>query len=77
MGKASTNQTIFSSKPLCVTACFFPANKSLNRLKTVSIVLSDRFAQELLPRRIGSLDLFLRAGPLCASRQPLVVSKSS
>ncbi len=37
MEKASRNQTIFSSKPLAVTAWIFLENRFVSRLKTVSM----------------------------------------
>jgi hypothetical protein len=37
MEKANKKKTIFNSKPLGVTAWIFLANKSVNRLKTVSM----------------------------------------
>ena len=75
MEKASRNQTIFSSKPLGVTAWIFPANKSLNRLKTVSMYCRIGLPTNSSHAGIGRLEFFLRWAFRC--KPPASCSRSS
>ena len=74
MEKASTNQTIFSSKPLGVTAWILLANNALNLLKTVSMYWRVGLLKNSSHAAIGRLDLFLRWALRC---KPTSFSKSS
>jgi hypothetical protein len=60
MEKANRKQTIFSSKPLGVTAWIFLANNALKLLKTVSMYWRVGLLKNSSHAAIGRLDPFLR-----------------
>jgi hypothetical protein len=60
MEKANRKQTIFSSKPLGVTAWIFLENIALKLLKTVSMYWRVGLLKNSSHAAIGRLDLFLR-----------------
>jgi hypothetical protein len=60
MEKASRNHTIFSSKPLGVTAWIFLANKLVSRLKTVSMYWRIGLPRNASHGGISRLEFFLR-----------------
>lgn len=74
MEKASRKQTIFSSKPLGVTAWIFLANKALSRLNTVSMYWRIGLPKNSSQAGIGRLDLFLRWAFRC---KPTSLRRSS
>jgi hypothetical protein len=60
MEKASRKQTIFSSKPLGVTAWIFLGKKLLSRLKTVSMYWRIGLLKNSSHAAIGLFEFFLR-----------------
>ena len=74
MEKANRKQTIFSSKPLGVTAWILLANNALKLLKTVSMYWRVGLLKNSSHAAIGRLDLFLRWALRC---KPTSSSKSS
>ena len=74
MEKANRKQTIFSSKPLGVTAWIFLANKVVSRLKTVSMCWRIGFPRNSSHAGIGRLEFFLRWAFGC---KPTSSSRSS
>jgi len=60
MEKANTNQTIFSSKPLGVTAGIFPENIALSLLKIVSMYWRIGLPKNSSHAGISRLEFFLR-----------------
>src|SRR5918993_896080 len=76
MEKANSKQTIFSSKPLGVTAWIFLAINALKLVKTVSMYWPVGLLKNCSHAAIGRLDLFFRWALRGASR-PLLASPRS
>ncbi len=68
MEKASRNQTIFSSKPLGVTAWIFLENGFVNPLNTVSMYWRIGLPKNASHAGIGRLEFFLRWAFRCKNR---------